>query len=164
IGVILTGLLDDGTSGMQAIKKCGGTVVVQDPKDALFPDMAQHVINNVEVDYCVPLSELGALLAKIVHKPVKKDIEVPAELLIENEIATRVISPEELKEIGEISGFICPDCGGPLADLKEENNPRFRCFTGHTYSAHTDSDCTCCCHRCWDYIRTCSAPRCSYSC
>src|SRR5215218_10032043 len=39
IGVILTGLLNDGTSGMIAVKKCGGICMVQDPNEADFPDM-----------------------------------------------------------------------------------------------------------------------------
>src|ERR1700712_180297 len=34
IGVILTGMLDDGTFGLQAIKACGGAAVVQDPREA----------------------------------------------------------------------------------------------------------------------------------
>ena len=51
IGIILTGLLDDGTSGMVAIGKCGGTTIVQDPEEAQFPDMPLSVLQAMEVSY-----------------------------------------------------------------------------------------------------------------
>jgi two-component system chemotaxis response regulator CheB len=38
IGVILTGLLGDGTAGLWAVKRPGGTAIVQDPADAVFPE------------------------------------------------------------------------------------------------------------------------------
>lgn len=41
IGVLLTGYLDDGTAGLIAIQRCGGTCVVQEPGDATYPDMPQ---------------------------------------------------------------------------------------------------------------------------
>src|SRR4051812_11286149 len=37
IGVVLTGLLDDGTDGLIAIKVAGGMSVIQDPEDAEWP-------------------------------------------------------------------------------------------------------------------------------
>jgi two-component system chemotaxis response regulator CheB len=70
IAVLLTGMLDDGTAGLIAVKRCGGVTVVQDPKDAAYPDMPQSALNHVKVDYCVPLAEMGALLERLVtEKP-----------------------------------------------------------------------------------------------
>jgi hypothetical protein len=77
IGVVLTGMLDDGTAGLIAIQKCGGVTVVQDPKDAAYPEMPQSVLNNLQVDYCVPLAGMGTLLEQLVHAPHDKSAPVP---------------------------------------------------------------------------------------
>src|SRR5439155_7895301 len=55
IGVILTGMLDDGAIGLRAIKQCGGVTVVQDPEDAAFPAMPRAALRAVKADHCVPL-------------------------------------------------------------------------------------------------------------
>src|SRR5215210_6092081 len=57
IGVILTGGLDDGTAGLWAIKRLGGTALVQDPEEALVDSMPRSALRHVEVDYCLPLVE-----------------------------------------------------------------------------------------------------------
>src|SRR6266705_7032128 len=62
IGVILSGMLDDGTAGLASIKKCGGITVVQDPKDAVYPEMPQAALRSGNVDHCVSVSEMGRLL------------------------------------------------------------------------------------------------------
>ena len=46
IGVVLTGLLNDGTAGLRAIKLCGGLAVVQDPDDAAYDSMPRSAIEN----------------------------------------------------------------------------------------------------------------------
>jgi len=56
-GVILTGMLDDGVAGMWAIRTRGGATVVQDPDDALFPEMPQSVLETIDVDHVLPLVE-----------------------------------------------------------------------------------------------------------
>ena len=65
IGIILSGMLDDGTSGMWGIKRSGGTCVVQDPNQAEYPDMPLSVINNMEVDHVATLQEIGSLIPVI---------------------------------------------------------------------------------------------------
>lgn len=65
IGLVLTGLLDDGTAGLIAIKQCGGISVIQDPEDALWPDMPRNALQRDSVDYRVALAELPELLQRL---------------------------------------------------------------------------------------------------
>jgi two-component system chemotaxis response regulator CheB len=44
IGVLLSGMLDDGVEGLKEIKKYGGLAIVQSPAEARFPDMAQNAL------------------------------------------------------------------------------------------------------------------------
>jgi two-component system chemotaxis response regulator CheB len=55
IGMVLTGILDDGSVGLRAIKECGGTAVVQDPADAHAPSMPRSALACVDPDHVVPL-------------------------------------------------------------------------------------------------------------
>jgi len=66
IGVILTGLLNDGAAGISAIEAKGGVTVVQDPKEAQFPQMPLNAIRAASVDYCLPLVQISALLKELV--------------------------------------------------------------------------------------------------
>ena len=66
IGVILTGFLNDGAAGISAIKAKGGVAVVQDPKEAQFPQMPLNAIRAASVDYCLSLVQIPALLQKLV--------------------------------------------------------------------------------------------------
>jgi two-component system, chemotaxis family, protein-glutamate methylesterase/glutaminase len=65
VGVVLTGLQNDGTSGLLAIKSCGGIAIVQDPTDALYPDMPLSALEHAKVDYCMPVLKMGALLYRL---------------------------------------------------------------------------------------------------
>ncbi len=70
VGVILTGLLDDGTAGLALIKQKGGIAVAQDPEEALFDSMPMSAIANVAVDYILPVAEIASVLvARSSHQP-----------------------------------------------------------------------------------------------
>ena len=136
IGILLTGYLDDGTAGMKAIKRCGGTCIVQDPEEADYPAMPKNAINNVKVDYCLPIAEMGPLLDRLIVKKLRKSIAVPKDILIETKIAERVLS--DLSSVNKVGGqvpFNCPGCGGVLWKVDKDKNSRYRCHTGHAYTA-----------------------------
>src|SRR5262249_39051202 len=50
IGAVLTGALGDGAAGLWALKRCGGITVVQDPKDAAFPEMPENALRLSNAD------------------------------------------------------------------------------------------------------------------
>jgi two-component system, chemotaxis family, protein-glutamate methylesterase/glutaminase len=135
IGIVLTGLMQDGTAGMLAVKKSGGTCIVQDPDEAEYPDMPLSVLKNMKVDYCVSLHQMGTILIEKTRNGVPAEHKVPNDVKIEAQIAERVVVDiDPLKELGEKSLFTCPDCGGGLWELKEGDSIRYRCHTGHAYT------------------------------
>ncbi|RYY28045.1 MAG: chemotaxis protein CheB [Sphingobacteriaceae bacterium] len=117
IGIILSGLLDDGTSGMSAIKRSGGTCIVQEPQEADYADMPMSVLSSVEVDYRVAVAEMGYVIDELFNRPFKTDGSIPEDVLLEAEITERMVSSiDEMPKLGRHSNFTCPDCGGGLAD------------------------------------------------
>ena len=136
IGIILTGLLEDGTAGMQTIKQCGGTCIVQDPEEAEYPDLPKSVLRYVDVNYCTSLERIGTILQEMVMNGVPEETTVPLHIAKEAEIAERVaIGINNVEALGERSPYSCPDCGGGLWEMKEKGLTRFRCYTGHMYTA-----------------------------
>jgi len=65
VGVILSGALEDGATGLWWIKRYGGVAIVQDPRDARFPGMPQTALSAVDVDYCVPSNDIPGLLTRL---------------------------------------------------------------------------------------------------
>jgi len=136
IGVVLSGMLDDGTAGLMAIRKCGGVTIVQDPKDAAYPDMPQSALNNLKIDYCVPAAEIGALLEKLSHERHGKSKAIPDDVRTEAEIAERVLSDvAQVNGLGSQVPYNCPNCGGVLWEMDNPDVQRFRCHTGHSFTA-----------------------------
>lgn len=136
VAVVLTGYLDDGSAGMVAVKRCGGTCVVQDPDDCAYPDMPQNALRLASIDHCLPIDQMGALLTGLVKRRKRKATAIPDDIAIEASIAERVLSDlESVEELGEQVPFNCPGCGGVLWQMKKGKLLRYRCHTGHSYTA-----------------------------
>jgi two-component system chemotaxis response regulator CheB len=139
IGVVLSGALDDGTSGLWTVKHHGGIAIVQDPKDAEVPSMPENAAREVEVDYSVPVSEMGPLLTRLVAEEIETSeavMEDDKQLETEVKIAAQDSAFESnIMSFGELSPYACPDCHGVMSKLMDGKRPRFRCHTGHAYSA-----------------------------
>jgi two-component system chemotaxis response regulator CheB len=139
VGVVLTGMLHDGTAGLEFVKRCGGIAVVQDPTDAEFPSMPESALRAVAIDYVVPIAQLGALLTNLVD-PTRAvphgQKQIPPDLQLEAAIAERVVGTvEEVNQLGHQVPLTCPDCGGNLWQVNHGNVLRFRCHTGHAFTA-----------------------------
>jgi two-component system chemotaxis response regulator CheB len=69
VGVILTGTGSDGNMGVTAIKKMGGTVIVEDPATAEFAGMPQAAVATGCFDHRVPLHQIAPTLCRLVIVP-----------------------------------------------------------------------------------------------
>jgi two-component system chemotaxis response regulator CheB len=69
VAVVLTGTGIDGTMGVQAIKKMGGTVIAQDEPSSDFFGMPGAAIQTGSVDLILPLTGIAAALVGLVVKP-----------------------------------------------------------------------------------------------
>ncbi|MES2740908.1 MAG: chemotaxis protein CheB [Pseudomonadota bacterium] len=144
IATILTGYLDDGTAGLHAVKTCGGHAVVQDPSDAQVPDMPASAIAHVMVDQVLPLHEIGPALVAWVDcaelsagetGSARLQPMVPEWLLVENSYVKGEAGLRDLQKIGSPSGYTCPECNGSLWKITDAVPARYRCHTGHSFSA-----------------------------
>src|SRR5262252_1349326 len=87
IGVVLSGLLSDGAAGLDAIKRCGGLALVQDPKDAISDEMPLRALEATTADLCVPGARIGDVLSDLVQEAPGARLPIPPEIRLEVEIA-----------------------------------------------------------------------------
>ncbi len=140
IAVVLTGLLNDGTSGMWSVKRLGGIGIIQDPQDAQYASMPESVLEYVDVDHIVPLAEVGPLLCQLTDKDMPEASEIPNEDRSRMELEVGIAAEKNAFEmgvlnLGEMSPVTCPDCSGVLVKFREGNLIRYRCHTGHAYTS-----------------------------
>jgi two-component system chemotaxis response regulator CheB len=132
VGVVLSGARDDGSAGLFTIKARGGVAIVQDPKEAMTRNMPQNALNMVDVDYCLPVQQI----AKVVVQLVKGKATDTVESLNEGTKIEAHASAKRPKSEppGEQIPLSCPECNGPLYEVKEGDLARFQCFVGHAFS------------------------------
>lgn len=149
VGVLLSGKLDDGTTGLLAIKARGGVALVQDPDEAPFPSMVQSAIDHVRLDSVLGVNALASRLVALATAPPAPELPTatPADdSLVDRELESTRLEPvtlERKEHPGTPSGFGCPECGGALWEITEKDEAqgggflRYRCRTGHALTAHS---------------------------
>lgn len=135
IGVVLSGLLDDGAAGSLAVHRMGGTVLVQDPADAVFADMPSACLELVPEARAVQTETLADVMAEFAGSPAGP-LRPPAEdILIEMKIAAlEGASMAAEDKLGTLSPYNCPDCNGVLWEIEDGRLTRYRCHTGHAFT------------------------------
>ena len=143
IGVVLSGALNDGTSGLWSIKRLGGVAIVQDPREAEFPSMPRSALEYIDADYKVSSKEIAPLLSHLAKEQPVQEMQIGngidddlTRMAKEVQIAAGVSLPEKtVLELGELTPFTCPECRGTLVRIQEGGLFRFRCHTGHAFTA-----------------------------
>jgi two-component system, chemotaxis family, protein-glutamate methylesterase/glutaminase len=135
IGIVLTGNLDDGTAGLQAIKSCGGVAIVEDPATAFAPGMPASALESVAVDYVLPIEAIGRQLQDLITEANRASSSAPEQVRMEHAAASGTANVmAELQKIATPSALVCPECGGSLWEIREGRPSRYRCHTGHAFT------------------------------
>jgi two-component system, chemotaxis family, protein-glutamate methylesterase/glutaminase len=144
VGVILSGSRDDGTAGLAMIKSCGGTAIVQDPTEALYPGMPASALAHVQVDAVVPSDRIAETIVQVVNgdlDPVASASQDPGDGgnpgpgqgpmkggAVDEDAGTDTATAEQPVTA------TCPECGGVLEEHRETGVVQWRCRVGHQYS------------------------------
>lgn len=133
VGVVLSGMLDDGAAGLLEIVRHGGAAAVQDPEEAAFDAMPTAALRQVPGAVVRSAAELADAVVDLVARPVTGPVRGSARLTEEVALALAEHEPGAEPEHAA-AGLSCPDCGGPLYEIAEPRLLRYRCRIGHAWS------------------------------
>jgi two-component system, chemotaxis family, protein-glutamate methylesterase/glutaminase len=122
VGVLLSGMLDDGASGLWDIAAWNGVTVIQNPEEAPFPSMPLSAQKDVPIDYTLDTQDIAALLVKLATGGAFPPMEE---------------RPKGFPSLTDrFTGFTCPECRGPLYEHRLQPE-EFRCRVGHVFPLDT---------------------------
>jgi two-component system, chemotaxis family, protein-glutamate methylesterase/glutaminase len=148
IGIVLSGNLDDGTAGLAAIKSRGGIALVQSPDEIMHRGMPTSAIEHVAVDEVLPVDQMVPAILRLIDgndapRSAKKTSKSGGSVKKDNleiEVRNAELDPDLADsddQVGEPSGFTCPECNGGLWEIEEGKLVRYRCRVGHAYTAES---------------------------
>jgi two-component system chemotaxis response regulator CheB len=143
--VVLSGVLDDGAVGAAVVARAGGTVVVQDPVEALFASMPRAASSAVPAAEPVPVARMGKLIEEKLYELRERGrIDGDGDAVEEGGPQMRETRMGEGDDPGFLSAeearltrMSCPECNGGLAEADMSGLRYYRCHVGHQYSPQT---------------------------
>lgn len=133
IGVIVSGMLDDGAAGLREIRARGGWTLVQLPSEAGFPSMPESAIASVDIDFVLPAAELASRIEELVSSPTTREAEPPRAP--PPPLDAYLAEGDGPAPPGMRTDITCPVCGGVLWEEQERRLTMYRCRSGHAYTA-----------------------------
>ena len=127
LGVLLSGMLDDGVAGLGAIREAGGITAVQDPDEAPYPAMPRTAIQAGVVDHVMPVAALVDLVSSTADGPGPL-VPVSELAVAEGAFGTRP------RDQGHLTSITCPNCGGSLWRRHVGGVEHYECRVGHRYA------------------------------
>jgi two-component system, chemotaxis family, protein-glutamate methylesterase/glutaminase len=143
VGIVLSGARDDGTAGLMAIRAGGGTTIVQDPDEALYPAMPLSALAHLTPDAVLPIRAMAKwILEHVPHNETTDRAAMTAEGNPGHSLPPVAGAQDEPppSAAGEGTRFTCPDCGGVLFERREGDLERFECSVGHVLSIESLSN------------------------
>ena len=145
VAVVLSGVLDDGAVGAALVARAGGTVIVQDPGDALFASMPRAASSAVPAAVAVPVARMGTLIEEKLdelrergridggNSAVEEGGPQMGEARMSEGNDPEFLSADEAR----LARISCPECNGGLAKVDVSGLRYYRCHVGHQYGPRT---------------------------
>jgi two-component system chemotaxis response regulator CheB len=137
VGVVLSGYLRDGAAGLLAIKDRGGVTIVQDPDEAVAPEMPLAALAKTQIDYTCRAAQIAPLLIELVAGVPGAERGGSLDLERERRIAAADATERDLRELldnGAPTPIVCPTCSAWLYRLGDGRLSRYRCRAGHAFT------------------------------
>ncbi len=135
VGVVLSGMMNDGASGLSAIKARGGAAIVQSPESAVAGEMPLAALDAAQADVVCEPEAIAAAIVRLVHEAPAPERPVPKGLRLDVAIAAGSgITTKSRADYAVPVPLTCPDCGGVLSQVADGGPIRFRCQVGHGFT------------------------------
>lgn len=153
VGVVLSGLRDDGSAGLYAVKQRGGVAIVQDPRDAPWDEMPRNALEYASPHYVLRTEDIAPTLTQLLTADNGESVMTRKHTIEKysgnkapsrNNGSKKASEPDENLQTayndegeGMPSVFACPECHGVLWEIKDKKVVRFRCRVGHSYGTES---------------------------
>ena len=76
LGIVLTGMGQDGAKGLREIKQAGGETIAQDEASSIVYGMAKSAVALGAIDYVISLDKISSTILQLIHDQVQEEVHV----------------------------------------------------------------------------------------